>query len=109
MSAEWLQWFVIVFAAFGLAAILRDGDIADPFRRLLSLTGWGARFVRCWLCLGWWSGLAPAWLLGCKGRLLLLVPFVTAGTTYLLGAFLATLQLEEIPPPTEPPEGPRHE
>jgi len=93
---EWLQWVVVICASFGLAAILRDGEIFAWLRSMLSGSSMGARFVRCWLCLGWWSAWPIAWQAGMRGKILLLAPFVVSGVAYIVGTWLSTMQIEDL-------------
>ncbi len=98
MSAEWLQWTVLVLAAFGLAAVLRDGELFEGVRQTLSRVRLLGVLMRCWLCLGWWCGIPAAYAVGIRGRLVFVAPFVASGVVYVIGTHLGANQIEDIPP-----------
>ncbi len=84
----------MVLAAFGLAAILRDGAIFARPREYLGRVGFLGALFSCWLCLGFWTGLATGWLSGFRGRLLIFAPLVASGVVYLLGTYLSSVSFD---------------
>lgn len=55
-----LAWF---FVAYGVTLVVTGSKVAAPLRRLFSRTRAGAALVVCPMCVGFWVGLALAYLL----------------------------------------------
>ena len=94
--SEWIQWAVVLGAAFGLAAIVRDADIFAWPRGSLAGSQLGARLVKCWLCIGFWAGLSSAYVAGLRGKCLVLAPLVSSGFVYVAGVWLGTMQVDDL-------------
>ena len=79
----------------GVTLIVTSGKVFAPVRRALAESRWSrplGALLSCSLCLGWWVGLASAWLLGLRRP----VELVWGGGAIALLSYATDLALRRL-------------